>query len=238
MNFIKKLIIAIVALSIVASLSLTLTGCPSKPLIEEVEETTSEITPTEEEEEEEEEEWDLVIFGDSTAWGFGKYYAAYIEEDLGIKVTVHNKTYPRQTAFGILKKLHDDEELRELVSGAEVVTFIGNPEGSRSETHSGDWECVEAKFYVINCSLETFEKYIADLETTIEEILSLQKYSPTIIRAMDYYNPIYSKYKEYGIYEECKQCWENLNKAIHQAAAAHNVPVAHVYDAFNGPNHD
>lgn len=101
------------------------TGCPSKPLIEEVEETTPEITPTEEEEE----EWDLVIFGDSTAWGFGKYYAAYIEEDLGIKVTVHDKTYPRQTAFGILKKLHDDEELRELVSGAEVVTFIGNPEG-------------------------------------------------------------------------------------------------------------
>lgn len=35
-------------------------------------------------------EWDLVIFVGSQAWGIGKYYAAYMEEDLGVKVTVHD----------------------------------------------------------------------------------------------------------------------------------------------------
>jgi len=53
---------------------------------------------------------------------------------------------------------------------------------------------------------------------------------PTIIRAMDYYMPIYSEWKDHGIKKECTCCWENLNNAIHQASAAYNVPVARVYD--------
>jgi hypothetical protein len=183
--------------------------------------------------------WDIVIFGDSSAWGFGVYYAAYIEEDLGVKVTVHERAVGEQTAFGLLGKLRDDEELRELVSEAEVVTFIGNPKESKSETNPWDYRCAEAAgYHVINCSLVTFEKYIADIEAIIEEILSLRDGSPTIIRAMDCYSPNVRWHKEYGVYEECKQCIENTNIAIHQAATAHNIPVARVYDAFNGPNHD
>ena len=38
------------------------------------------------------EEWDYVVLGDSSAWGFPEYYAAHIEEDLGVKVTVHDWT--------------------------------------------------------------------------------------------------------------------------------------------------
>jgi hypothetical protein len=182
--------------------------------------------------------WDLVIFGDSSAFGFGVYYAAYIEEDLGVKVTVHERADGDQTAFGLLEKLRYDEELRELVSEAEVVTFIGNPRESKSETNPWDYRCTGAGYYVINCSLVTFEKYMADIEAIIEEILSLLDGSPTIIRAMDCYNPNVRWHKEYGVYEECKECMDNTNIAIHQAAATHNIPVARVYDAFNGPNHD
>jgi hypothetical protein len=184
-------------------------------------------------------EWDLVIFGSSQAWGIGELYAAYIEEDLGVKVTVHDEIAGSQTAYGLLKNLRELERLRELVSEAEVVTFQGSHTASISETNPFDYDCAFAwEFYVVNCSIETFDKYIADLEAIIEEILSLRDGSPTIIRAMDYYCPIYSEFKEQGIYEECSQCWENSNIAIHQAAAAYNVPVARVYDAFNGPNHD
>jgi hypothetical protein len=182
--------------------------------------------------------WDLVIFGDSSAFGFGVYYAAYIEEDLGVKVRIHERADGGQTVWGLLSKLCDDEELRELVSEAEVVTFIGNPRESISETNPWDYVCSGAGYYVVNCSLVTFEKYIADIEAIIEEILSLRDGSPTIIRAMDCYNPNVRWHKEYGVYEECKQCIENTNEAIHQAAAAYNIPVARVHDAFNGPNHD
>lgn len=44
MNFLKKIILTIVAFSIIASLSLALTGCPPAPPVEEVEETTEEVT--------------------------------------------------------------------------------------------------------------------------------------------------------------------------------------------------
>ncbi len=184
-------------------------------------------------------EWDLVILGSSQAWFFGEYYSIYIEEDLGVKVTVHDETVGSQTAYGLLKKLRELKRLRELVSEAEIVTFQGSPTQSISETHPFDYDCVFGwEFYVVNCSLITFEKYIADLEAIIEEILLLRDGSPTIIRVMDYYCPTYSQFKEQGIYEECRQCWENTNIAIHQAAIAHNIPVASLYDAFNGPNHD
>ena len=184
-------------------------------------------------------EWDLLIFGGSQAWGIGKYYAAYIEEDLGVKVTVHDETAGVQTAHGLLWEIRELERLRELVSEAEVVAFNCNPRRSISETNPFDYECMIGwEFYVVNCSLETFDKYISDLEAIIEEILLLRGGSPTILRVMDYYCAGYDAFKEQGIYEECWQCWDNTNIAIHQAAAAYNVPVARVYDAFNGPNHD
>lgn len=183
-------------------------------------------------------EWHYVVFGDSTAWGFPKFYAAYIQEDLGVKVTVHNKTSPGQQAHVLLRRVRNDQELRELVSEAEVVTFIANPLGSKSGAHPGDWTCIGDRFSVVDCSPETFDVYKEHLEAIIGEILFLRRGSPTIIRAMDYYMPIYSEWKEQGIHEECTYCWENMNEAIHQAASEHNVPLAHVYDAFNGPNHD
>ncbi len=53
MNFFKKIILTVVTLSVAASLSITLTGCPPAPPVEEVEETTPEETteapPVEEE---------------------------------------------------------------------------------------------------------------------------------------------------------------------------------------------
>jgi hypothetical protein len=184
-------------------------------------------------------EWDLVIFGDSQAWGIGELYAAHIEEDQGVKVTVHDETAGSQSAYYLLKNLRELERLRKLVSEAEVVAFNCNPRRSVSETNPFDYECmVGYELYVVNCSLETFDKYIEDLEAIIEEILLLRDGSPTIVRVMDYYCSGYDTFKEQGIFEECWECWDNTNNAIHQAAAAHNVPVARVYDAFNGPNHD
>ena len=196
-------------------------------------------------------EWDYVVFGDSSAWGFSKYYASYMEKDLGVKVTIYNKTIDTQSVFDILRVLRKDESLRKLVNEAEVVTLIGNPDLSQGDTPESlekyiEWEeqpswykdCKKLYRPPGDCSPETFESYIENIKGIIEEILSLRNGMPTIIRAMDYYMPLYSEWKEWGIQEECTCCWENFNNAIHQAAAAYNVPVARVYDAFNGPNHD
>ena len=196
-------------------------------------------------------EWDYVVFGDSTTWGFPKYYASYMEKDLGVKVTIHNKAVGGQSVINILRILRKDESLRKLVSEAEVVTLIGNPKLSPGDTPeslenyikwkeqpSWDKDCKKSYRPPGDCSPETFESYIENIKAIIEEILSLRNGMPTIIRAMDYYMPLYSEWKNHGIEKECTCCWENFNNAIHQAAAAYNVPVARVYDAFNGPNHD
>ena len=55
---------------------------------------------------------------------------------------------------------------------------------------------------------------------------------------MDFYVPIHSEWKQRGEYEENRRCWNALNETVHQAAAEFEIPVARVYDALNGPNHD
>lgn len=192
-------------------------------------------------------EWDLFFISDSSGFGAGELYAEYIERDLGVTVRLHDLALGNLSAGRVLRALGGETEyhavlqkLSTLVREADVavVVFYANPLDSISETHPGDWNCVTPPYYVDDCSPETFEQYRADLDAIYEEILTLRSDAPIIIRAFDAYNPIYSLYRESGVYDECVRCWENYNEAIHQAAAARNVPIAHVYDAFNGPNHD
>jgi lysophospholipase L1-like esterase len=119
-----------------------------------------------------------------------------------------------------------------------VVVVFGNPLASRSETHRGDWDLVGSKPHARDCPRETFDAFRTDLESIYEEILALRGDSPVLIRAFDAYNPLYSVYREQGVYDECVQCFEYHNDAIQRAAEAYGVPVARVYDAFNGINHD
>jgi len=177
------------------------------------------------------EEWDYVVLGDSSAWGFPKYYAAHIEEDLGVKVIVHDRTVGGLSSGQLLSMLRDDGKLRDAISKAEVVTFIANP-----GDHIG-WHIITGKGRH-DCSPEALAGYKSDLVEIIKEIFSLRKGVSTIIRAMDFYVPIHSEWKERGEYEENRRCWNTLNETVHQAAAEYNIPVARVYDALNGPDHD
>lgn len=68
-------------------------------------------------------------------------------------------------------------------------------------------------------------------------ILSLDiKYMP--FEGSDFYVPIIKEWKKRGEYDENKRCWEAVNGTIQQAAIDKNIPVARIYDAFNGINHD
>ena len=190
-------------------------------------------------------EWDLFFISDSSGFGAGELYAEHIERDLGVTVRLHDLALGALSAGRVLRALRGEPEynavlqkLPTLVREAEaaVVVFCANAGDSVSQTHP-ILGCVSPLPYVGDCSPQTFEQYRADLEAVYEQILTLRSDAPTIIRAHDAYHTIYSRYRESG-YDECVRCWENYNEAIHQAAAARNVPIAHVYDAFNGPNHD
>ncbi len=190
-------------------------------------------------------EWDMVFFSDSSGWGVADRYAAHIAKDLGVTVKVYDLSGPSLSAGTVLAALRGEESryltstgVPDLIREAEVVVFYANPEESVSESNPGDWNCVSLKPYVNDCSPETFDTSGADLVAIYGEILALRGASSIIIRAFDAYNPLYSVFREHGVYDECVRCWKNYNESIHQAAAVHNVLVAHVYDAFNGSNHD
>jgi lysophospholipase L1-like esterase len=172
-------------------------------------------------------------------------YATYIEQDLNVTVEVHDLSASSLSAGSVLDALRGESspyptsvDVPGLVREAEVVIVFGNPLASLSETHPGDWNLVGSHPYARDCPPETFDTYQADLEAIYEEIRALRGDAPILIRAFDAYNPLYSVYREQGVYDECVQCFEYHNEAISRAAEAQGVPLARVYDAFNGPNHN
>lgn len=191
------------------------------------------------------EEWDLVWISDSTGWDVAEVYAAMVEQDTGVKVNVYDNWIGGLSAGDVLHGLQgtptpsmqlerNADEIRE----AELIVFYGNPIASWGEENPADWVCTSSvgMNYVSNCELETFEQYIADLEAIYEIIFELRAGQPTIVRAYDAYNPLIARFKEQGVYEDCKACWANYNAAIHQAAETYSVPVAQVAEAWNGPD--
>jgi len=172
-------------------------------------------------------EWDYVVLGDSRTWGFPDYYAAHIEADLGVKVTVHYWSRDGQMSGSLLLLLRNNQELRSDISEAEVVTFFGN--AGRGYCGGIDTE---------DCFGQTLTDFRANLDAIIAEILSLRSTSDTIIRTMDWFHPCVKENKEDGIFEECKRCIEALNEQIVQAASEHNIPVVRTHPVFNGPDGD
>ena len=68
-------------------------------------------------------EWDYVIMGDSTIRELAYRYVGFLEQDLGVKVTVHDWTEDGQHSSSLLSDLKTNESLRQDIRGAEVITF-------------------------------------------------------------------------------------------------------------------
>jgi lysophospholipase L1-like esterase len=184
-------------------------------------------------------EWDYVALGDSTVPGrsYVVYYAAHIEADLGVKVTLHNWGKSGETSAGLLYALRNDQELRNAISETEVVTFVigaNDLQSALSLYRIGACGGADNQ----DCLREMLTSFEANFDAIITEILALRSTTDTIIRTMDYFIPVVGKWKELGIYEDVTPYSEAFNKYIVQTASEHNIPVARVYLAFNGPNGD
>ena len=194
------------------------------------------------------EEWDLLWISDSSGWDVADVYAAMVAEDTGKTINVQDKWVGGLPAGVIYESLTGQysgpsmvmEKIPELVAEAEIIVFYGNPSESINESRPGDWECTSGYgSYVVDCDPEIFSVYVEHLETIYQKMFELRIGQPTIIRTYDAYNPRINIFKEQGVYEDCRQCWGiNYNAAIHQAAAAFNIPVAGVAEVWNGPNWD
>ena len=220
------------AMGLVSALVLLAGACapPGTPAV-----TPTEATPT----------WDYVALGDSVPAGYGVggrsyvvYYAEHMEADLGVKVTVHNWGGGGLSSDGLLVMLRNNQELRNAISEAEVVTFeIGANDMKVPLQVYRFGSCGGADN--LDCCRERLTSFRANFDAIIAEILSLRSTTDTIIRTMEYGYPWVNRDKELGIYEDLKPCFvEAFSEHIVQAASEHNIPVARVYLAFNGPNGD
>ncbi len=192
--------------------------------------------------------WDLLWISDSSGWGVADIYGQFIAEDNDVEVNVMDKWQGALSAGRILQGLKEQntynldlDNLREFIAEAEVIVIYGNPEDSRDPSNPGDWNCGQASLescYVNNCTLESFSQYIADLKEIYSIIFKIREGKPTIIQAIDSYNPrLVSNCQAEGMFDECVACWETYNQAIHLAAEEMGVPVAPVFDTWNGPDH-
>ena len=199
------------------------------------------------------EEWDLVYISDSTGWGVADKFADNIERDTGKTVRIHDCCVGGLPALRVLQALQSDPEslsdiwgklksLQADIAEAEVIVFFANPRGdpSKGGVQGGGMEkCMAYDGHPPqDCTLQLYEPYIENLKAIYEEILALRNGKPTIIRALDFYNPLISEHRKRNMEIECTQCWESFNTAIRQAADAFNIPFVSVYDVFNGLNHD
>jgi lysophospholipase L1-like esterase len=159
-------------------------------------------------------EWDYVALGDSWAAGYGVvggrsyvvYYAAHIEADLGVKVTLHNWGRSGLSSGGLLAMLRNNQELRNAISEAEVVTFeIGGNDMIVPLQVYRFGSCGGADN--LDCCRERLTSFRANFDAIIAEILSLRSTTDTIIRTMDYGYPWVNRDKELGIYEDLKPCF-------------------------------
>jgi hypothetical protein len=191
------------------------------------------------------EEWDLVWVTDSSGWGVADAYAEMVAEDTGKVVNVGDYWEGGFAAGEMLEILRGDysggdmkfQNLPEKIAEAEIVVFYGNPQWSIYEPRPGDWNCIPSgQWYVNDCDPEIFTLYKEHVKEVFRLILELRDGQPTIIRTYDAYAPLINQFKEKGVYDECKECWEYCNNAFREAADEIGIPLAPVEELWNGPD--
>ncbi len=132
------------------------------------------------------EEWEYVsIGGDFTyAMRWNETYAAYIEEDLGVDVTLTDVSFhSRKMLADMLEQLQTDLEFRALVESAEVVTVSMPTEayfgGAMSRYQSGMCGGGDGQ----QCFRDAQDRAENEYRLYLEELTRLANPSDTVIRS-------------------------------------------------------
>lgn len=189
----------------------------------------------------EDEAIDLVYFSDSGGWGVAERLGELAAEAIGREVRVHDRAIGGLPAVKVLEYVRGP--LAEEVAEAEIVVVYGNWEGSGIELPEPDiGTCVstssdEREPPAVPTAAD-WQPYRDVLDDIYAEIWSLRDGQPTVLRAVDIYNPVISPWREAGIEPECTANWELWSSVEQDAAEANGATFVSAYDVFNGPAHD
>ena len=187
-------------------------------------------------------EWNLVWISTYSGLGVAERLTALIEKELGIKVVLHDLTLGGLKAVSVLDGLLGKSEnyllnqLPTFIPKADFIVFEANPY-YKEEAHPVK-ACVDGSTSPSgNCLPETYITYRTTLDAIYKEIFRLRAGKLTIIRA---YHLYFSEtwLKDGGIANACVLCAGYAFTAFSEVAESNHVPVIHLTDLFNGPNHD
>jgi lysophospholipase L1-like esterase len=196
-------------------------------------------------------QWQYTALGDSLATGvlplvlkgYVPRYKDHIQADASASVSLNNLGQNGWMSRDLLNALRTDESFRSSVRSSSVVTWnIGGNDLRAARKSYKDRICGGADNQ--DCLRNTRDTFKANWAAIIVEILALRSTSNTIIRTMDIYNPHVSRDKATDTWpndggndlEVFKPYLDEINSYIAETAAAHNIPFAQVYLAFNGSN--
>jgi lysophospholipase L1-like esterase len=169
------------------------------------------------------------------------YYADYLEEDLGVTITVNNQAASGSRTNELLMSLQWDGVLRDAISEAEVITiWIGwNDMWYFVPNRFANNQCANGQNLDLDCVREGASKLVANIDAILGEIVSLRSTNDTLIRIVDECNVLVKEWQEAGVFEEVKgPGFEEWSQGIVNAAAKYGIPVVHTYAALNGPRGD
>ncbi len=184
--------------------------------------------------------WLYVALGDSVPSGYGlgrsyvDYYAEYIEADLGVKVTAHNWAEAGDTTDDLLRKIGQNQGLREDIRTAQVITiWIGGNDIPD--------DCIKGDAVDMECIRTPVTRLEQNIDAILAEILSLTSTSRTLILIANIAipNSVFDHWHTRGLFDELKgPAFEDWSNYIVQAATNQNISVVDSYRAVNGPNGD
>jgi lysophospholipase L1-like esterase len=188
------------------------------------------------------ERWQLVWFSDSAPWGVSADWARTIEKKLDVKVEVlEHLEFGAGGAAKLLEKIESDPSIRREIAGAEIVVVYatasdtGIPEPHNAICYFGSYDQPSRQARLSQKELTSYRKI---LTTIYDRVFTLRGGEPTIVRALDTYVPVITDWRKAGVYQDCTAGWEAAANTHRDVAAEFGVPMASLYDAFNGPNHD
>ena len=191
--------------------------------------------------------WTMVTISDS-ALGKGLWpndvvaadaYAKWIEQDLGVRVTVHPFFYGGSTSGFVLQKIRSDASLREALQSADVIVFTV-PSGEGKDLCP--WDAAgyrpapgtPAEYRA--CGKQLVASYAANAAAIVDEIVALRSPADALIRATDRWDVFYPTYQAMGLGTVTHDMSVALNAGLTRAAAAHGIPVAQAHATFMGPD--
>lgn len=191
--------------------------------------------------------WTMVTISDS-ALGTGRWqddvvaadaYAKWIEQDLGVQVTVRPFFYGGSTSGFVLQEIRSDASLRAALKSADVIVF-DVPTGEGKDLCPWDTAGYRpaagtpAEYQA--CGKQLVASYAADAAAIVDEIVALRSPGDALIRAIDLWDVFHPTYEAMGLGTVTHDVSVALNAELTRAAAAHRVPVAQANSTFMGPD--